>query len=72
MRKQSYGEKPKLNATVGTAGKEEAGRRWNNTKKKRHRERGKQLSDEVPVMSTQVLMRATALVDALLGDKPAT
>lgn len=29
-------------------------------------------SDEMPVMSTQVLMRATAVVDAPLGDKPAT
>lgn len=29
-------------------------------------------SDEMPVMPTQVLMRATALVDAPLGDKPMT
>lgn len=32
----------------------------------------KTTSDEMPVMSTQVLMRTTALVDAPLGDKPMT
>lgn len=55
----------------GYSGQEEACRRWKN-KKKRDRERGKQPSDETPVMSTQVLMRAAAPVDAPLGDKPTT
>lgn len=39
---------------------------------KKVRERGKQPSDEMPVMSAQVLMSATALVDTLPGNKPMT
>lgn len=37
---------------------------------KKDGERGKQPSDEMPVMSTQVLMRAIALVDAPQGNVP--
>lgn len=40
--------------------------------KKNPRERGKQASDEMPVMSAQVLMSATALVDTPPGNKPMT
>lgn len=57
---ENEGEKPEhLKGTVGTIGK----RKLVGEKKKRVEGR-KQPSDEMPVMSTQVLMRATALVDA--------
>lgn len=57
-------------ATVGTIGKRKLVRRWNLFQKKRGRGMRRQTSDELPVMSTRVLMRVTALVDAPPGNKP--